>query len=133
MGSKLGSITFFFISHLIDTIFDKFFLFVYSTRNLKKDQICKSGPFINAYATFFPAVSIVDFVYIIDDDIDLLSEKVASLHIHFFCGDTCMVYIEILQTIAIESRSREQYAPFYFDSDIICQIIRIQIGSPAQT
>ena len=75
MGSKLGSITFFFISHLIDTIFDKFFLFVYSTRNLKKDQICKSGPFINAYATFFPAVNIATFVYGFDDEICLLSEQ----------------------------------------------------------
>ena len=75
MGSKLGSITFFFISHLIDTIFDKFFLFVYSTRNLKKDQICKSGPFINAYATFFPTVNIATFVYGFYDEICLLSEQ----------------------------------------------------------
>ena len=63
------------ISHFIDRVFDKFFLFVYSTRNLKKDQICKSGPFINAYATFFPAVNIATFVYGFDDEICLLSEQ----------------------------------------------------------
>ena len=82
----MGSITF-FISHLIDTIFDKFFLFVYSTRNLKKDQICKSGPFINAYATFFPAAIIAYFVYDFASDVYLLPKQGASLYVYVSsCG-----------------------------------------------
>ena len=90
LGSKLGSITFFFIGHLIDTIFDKFFLFVYSTRNLKKDQIYKSAPFINTYYdAFFPAFSIATFVYGFDDEICLLSEQCASLYVYMFPLNYC--------------------------------------------